>query len=160
MPGRAAIKVLIVDDSAPVRRTLAALLAGDTAVAVVGTADDPLHAMEAMAVDWPDVIVLDVEMQRMDGMGFLRRVMRERPTPVVICSTLTERGIEATRLALAAGAVAVVAKPRPGLEQVSFARALDLLRVVKKAARYAPTGFAPGTAGAPPPRAGAKPVGA
>ena len=144
MPGRTAIKVLIVDDSAPVRRTLAALLAWDTAVAVVGTAGDPLHAMEAMAVDWPDVIVLDVEMQRMDGMGFLRRVMRERPTPVVICSTLTERGIEATRLALAAGAVAVVAKPQPGLEQVSFARALDLLRVVKQAARYAPTGFAPG----------------
>ena len=154
-PDRAAIKVMIVDDSAPVRRTLAALLAGDTAVAVIGTAGDPLHAMEAMAGDWPDVIVLDVEMPRMDGMGFLRRLMRERPTPVVICSTLTERGIETTRMALAAGAVAVVAKPRPGLEQVSFARALDLLRVVKAAARYDLTGFARGAAGAPPPRAAA-----
>ena len=154
-PDRAAIKVMIVDDSAPVRRTLAALLACDTAVAVIGTAGDPLHAMEAMAGDWPDVIVLDVEMPRMDGMGFLRRLMRERPTPVVICSTLTERGIETTRMALAAGAVAVVAKPRPGLEQVSFARALDLLRVVKAAARYDLTGFARGAAGAPPPRAAA-----
>jgi two-component system chemotaxis response regulator CheB len=140
-PDRPAIKVMIIDDSAPVRRTLAALLAGDPAVAVIGAAGDPLHAMDAMAVDWPDVILLDVEMPRMDGMGFLRRLMRERPTPVVICSTLTERGIETTRMALAAGAVAVVAKPRPGLEQVSFARALDLLRVVKAAARAAPAGL-------------------
>ncbi|USX21435.1 chemotaxis response regulator protein-glutamate methylesterase [Oxalobacteraceae bacterium OTU3REALA1] len=142
LPDRAAIKVMIVDDSAPVRRTLAALLAGDDAVAVIGAAGDPLHAMEVMAGDWPDVILLDVEMPGMDGMGFLRRVMRERPTPVVICSTLNEYGIETTRQALAAGAVAVVAKPRPGLEQVSFARALDLLRVVKAAARADLTGLA------------------
>ena len=153
MPDRAAIKVMIVDDSAPVRRTLAALLAGDDAVAVIGAAGDPLYAMEAMAGDWPDVILLDVEMPRMDGMGLLRRVMRERPTPVVICSTLTERGIETTRMALAAGAVAVVAKPRPGLEQVSLARARDLLRVVKAAARAAPAGLA--RAGGPTSRSNA-----
>ena len=84
------IKVLIVDDSAVVRQVMTGLLAAVPDMRVIGAAADPLLALERMKILWPDVILLDVEMPRMDGITFLKKLMAERPTPVVICSTLTE----------------------------------------------------------------------
>lgn len=86
------IKVLIVDDSAVVRQVMTALLAKDSGLDVIGAASDPIFAMAKMNQDWPDVVLLDVEMPRMDGITFLKKIMSVRPTPVVICSTLTEKG--------------------------------------------------------------------
>ncbi|WP_181687581.1 response regulator, partial [Xanthomonas oryzae] len=102
------IKALVVDDSAVVRQVLVNVLNDAADIEVIATAADPLLAIEKMRKQWPDVIVLDVEMPRMDGITFLRKIMSERPTPVVICSTLTEKGARVTMDALAAGAVAVV----------------------------------------------------
>lgn len=129
------IKVLIVDDSAVVRQVLSELLARDAEIRVLGAASDPLFALQRMQREWPDVIVLDVEMPRMDGITFLRKIMRERPTPVVVCSTLTERGTETTMQALSAGAVDVVAKPKLGLKEFLQASAQNLAHAVKAAAK-------------------------
>ncbi len=87
-----AIRVFIVDDSAVVRKVLTEMLDGITGIEVIGSAQDPIFAQARMEKDWPDVITLDVEMPRMDGISFLRKIMNERPTPVVMCSTLTEEG--------------------------------------------------------------------
>jgi len=100
----APIRVLVVDDSAVVRQVVSEILSAAPGIEVVGTASDPLFAMAKMRRDWPDVITLDVEMPRMDGISFLRQLMAERPTPVIVCSTLTSRGAETTMQALAAGA--------------------------------------------------------
>ena len=129
------IKVLIVDDSAVVRQVLIGLLSATPGIEVMPAAADPLLAMERMKLQWPDVIVLDVEMPRMDGITFLRKIMAERPTPVVICSTLTEKGAKTTMEALAAGAVAIVTKPRLGLKQFLVDAADDLVHTVQAAAR-------------------------
>jgi two-component system chemotaxis response regulator CheB len=91
--------------------------------------------MKPVRVDWPDVIVLDVEMPRMDGITFLRKLMAQRPTPVVICSTLTEKGAETTMQALSAGAVAIVTKPRIGLKQFLVDSAEDVVGAVRAAAQ-------------------------
>jgi len=128
------INVLIVDDSAVVRQVLAATLGEDAGIEVIGAAADPLFAMGKMARQWPDVIVLDVEMPRMDGITFLKKIMAERPTPVVICSTLTEKGAETTMQALAAGAVGIVAKPKMGLKRYLQDASDDLISAVKAAA--------------------------
>lgn len=130
-----AIKVMIVDDSAVVRQVLSATLDEDVGIEVIGTAVDPVFALEKMKAQWPDVIVLDVEMPRMDGITFLRRIMAERPTPVVICSTLTEKGSETALQALSAGAVCVVTKPKVGLKQFLHDCSDDLISAVKAAAR-------------------------
>ena len=130
----ARIKVMIVDDSAVVRQVLAAVLHADPRIEVIGAASDPVFALEKMYRNWPDVLVLDVEMPRMDGITFLKKIMAERPTPVVICSTLTERGAETTLQALAAGAVSVVAKPRLGVKKYLQDAAEDLVGAVKGAA--------------------------
>jgi len=111
------IRVMVVDDSAVMRQVLSEVLARESDIEVIATASDPLFAREKMARDWPDVLVLDIEMPRMDGITFLRGLMAERPTPVVICSSLTDRGAEVTMQALAAGAVEVVLKPTVGLRQ-------------------------------------------
>jgi two-component system chemotaxis response regulator CheB len=128
------IKVLIVDDSAVVRQVLAAVLRSDPALEVMNAASDPILAMERMKASWPDVIVLDVEMPRMDGLTFLRKIMSERPTPVVICSTLTEKGAKTTIEALSAGAVATIAKPKLDLKNFLNASARELISVIKDAA--------------------------
>lgn len=128
------ISVLIVDDSAVVRQVLAAVLRSDPALEVMNAASDPILAMERMKNNWPDVIVLDVEMPRMDGLTFLRKIMAERPTPVVICSTLTEKGAKTTIEALSAGAVATIAKPKLDLKNFLNASARELIAVVKDAA--------------------------
>jgi two-component system chemotaxis response regulator CheB len=127
------INVLIVDDSAVVRQVVADVLAKDPGIAVIGAVSDPLFAMERMKKDWPDVIVLDVEMPRMDGITFLRKLMGERPTPVVICSTLTERGAETTMQALAAGAVGIVTKPKAALKKFLEDSRNELIDAVKAA---------------------------
>ena len=132
------IKVLVVDDSAVVRQVLGGLIGGAPGLQVLAACADPLLAMERMKLQWPDVIVLDVEMPRMDGITFLRRLMEERPTPVVICSTLTEKGAKTTMEAMAAGAVAIVTKPRLGLKQFLSEAADELLQTVRAAARANP----------------------
>ena len=113
----AQIKVLIVDDSAVVRQVLTEQLNAIGGIQVIGSARDPLFAQKLMEKDWPDVIVLDIEMPRMDGLTFLRQLMKEHPTPVIICSTLTEKGAEVTMQAMSAGAVEIIAKPKIGLRQ-------------------------------------------
>jgi two-component system chemotaxis response regulator CheB len=129
------IKVFVVDDSAVVRQVMTGLLADDPGIEVLGSASDPIFALERMQSNWPDVIVLDVEMPRMDGITFLKKVMMERPTPVVICSTLTEKGAQTTMAALAAGAVAIVTKPKLGLKQFLGEASTEMLTTVKAAAR-------------------------
>ena len=132
------IKVMIVDDSAVVRQILTALLKAHPGIEVIDAVADPLLAMERMKSQWPDVIVLDVEMPRMDGITFLKKIMQERPTPVVICSTLTEKGARTTMEALAAGAVAIITKPKLGLKQFLKDSSEDLVMAVKAAAGATP----------------------
>ncbi|HEX8613994.1 MAG TPA: chemotaxis response regulator protein-glutamate methylesterase [Telluria sp.] len=129
------IKVLIVDDSAVVRQVVAGVLGADPRIEVMGAAADPLLAIDYMRRQWPDVIVLDLEMPRMDGLTFLRKIMTERPTPVIICSTLTEAGARVTIDALAAGAVAIIQKPKLGLKSFLSAASDDLTSAVLGAAR-------------------------
>jgi len=128
------IKVMVVDDSAVVRQVLVELLREDKGIEVIGAAADPLYALERMKAQWPDVIVLDVEMPRMDGVTFLRKIMQEHPTPVVICSTLTEAGAPTTLEALAAGAVTVITKPKIGLKQFLTDSARELVSAIRTAA--------------------------
>jgi len=131
----ASIKVMVVDDSAVVRQVVTELLSADAGIEVIGAAADPLLAMTRMQIRWPDVIVLDIEMPRMDGITFLKKIMAEHPTPVVICSTLTEKGAQTSMAALAAGAVAIITKPKLGLKQFLVDAADDLVAAVKAAAR-------------------------
>ena len=129
----ATIQVMIVDDSAVVRKHLSDLLTA-AGIEVIATAADPLFALPKMRARWPDVLVLDVEMPRMDGISFLRQLMAERPTPVVMCSTLTEAGCETTLQALAAGAVSFVTKPKLGLRAFLEDSSNGLVEAVRAAA--------------------------
>jgi two-component system chemotaxis response regulator CheB len=129
-----AIKVMIVDDSAVVRQVLTKLLAAAPGIEVQHAVSDPLLAMERMKTQWPDVIVLDVEMPRMDGITFLRKIMSERPTPVVICSTLTEKNAKTTVETLSAGAVAIVTKPKLDLKKYLYDSIDDIVSAVRDAA--------------------------
>lgn len=129
------IKVMLIDDSAVVRQVLQALLDKEPDIEVSGVASDPLFAMDKMQRDWPDVIVLDIEMPRMDGITFLKKIMHERPTPVVICSSLTEKGAETTMQALAAGAVEIITKPKVGLKGFLQQASAELLAAVRSAAQ-------------------------
>lgn len=129
------IKVMVIDDSAVVRQVVTALLEIDTQIEVIGAASDPLLAMVRMKTQWPDVIVLDIEMPRMDGITFLKKIMSERPTPVVICSSLTEHSTELSLAALAAGAVSIINKPKIGLKQFLHDASVNLTTAIKAAAR-------------------------
>ncbi|WP_238012711.1 chemotaxis response regulator protein-glutamate methylesterase [Dactylosporangium sp. AC04546] len=111
------IRTIVVDDSAVVRQVLTARLSAEPGIAVTGAASDPIFAMRLMQREWPDVLVVDIEMPRMDGITFVRQVMAIRPTPIVVCSTLVGPGARATMDALAAGAVSAVPKPTTGLKQ-------------------------------------------
>ena len=127
------VRVLIVDDSATMRSLISAVLRRDPVISVVGTAADPLEARAAIKELNPDVITLDVEMPNMNGLEFLEKIMRLRPMPVVMVSTLTQAGTDVTLAALEVGAVDAVAKPAPGVPaQEAFA---DLADKVKIAAR-------------------------
>lgn len=129
------IRVLIVDDSAVVRQALADVLASDPEISVIGTAPDPYVAAEKIRLEVPDVITLDVEMPRMDGLTFLRKIMTQHPMPVVICSSLTEAGAVTTLRALEYGAVDIILKPRMGARQFLEENRIRLLDAVKAAAR-------------------------
>lgn len=137
------IRVLIVDDSAVIRQVVSQLLGVDPGIEVIGSAADPLIAIERMKKEWPDVLVMDVEMPRMDGITFLRKIMAERPTPVIICSTLTEKGAQTTIEAMSAGAVAIITKPKLGVKQFLNDASSDLVAAVKSAAVVNPRRLAP-----------------
>ncbi len=143
-PGvNAPIRVLIVDDAALVRQMLSKMLSADPAIEVVGTAPDPFVAREKIKKLRPDVLTLDVEMPKMDGITFLRNLMRLRPMPVVMVSTLTEKGAQVTLEALELGAIDFVAKPKMDLAHSLDASAEEIVSKVKTAAmarpRAAPT---------------------
>lgn len=106
------IRVLIVDDSASVRQALAKVLTEEGDIEIIGAAGDPFMAAKKLQEDVPDVITLDVEMPKMDGITFLRKLMSQHPIPVVMCSSLTESGSETLMQAMEAGAVDVILKPK------------------------------------------------
>ena len=138
-------RVIVVDDSALVRSLLAEIINRQPDMECIGTANDPLVAREMIREKNPDVITLDIEMPKMDGIDFLGRIMRLRPMPVLMISTLTERGAEVTMRALELGAVDFVAKPRIGVanglsqlsteivEKIRIAAAAQVHRIVKPA---------------------------
>jgi len=129
------IRVLIVDDSALVRQTLTDILQSDPEIEIMGTASDPFVAARRMQQEVPDVITLDIEMPRMDGITFLRKIMAQRPVPVVVCSSLAEMGSETLSQAWEAGAVEVIAKPRVGTAQFLLESKIGICDVIKAAAR-------------------------
>jgi two-component system, chemotaxis family, protein-glutamate methylesterase/glutaminase len=132
-------RVLIIDDSALVRSLLTEIVNREPDLEAIGAAPDPLVAREMIRALSPDVLTLDVEMPKMDGLDFLERLMRLRPTPVVMVSTLTERGAEATFKALELGAIDFVSKPRLGIAAGLHDLALDIcekIRVASKARLY------------------------
>lgn len=129
------VRVLIVDDSISMRAMLAALLWQDPHIEVIGTAPEPHTAREMIRVLNPDVVTLDIEMPGMDGLSFLEKIMRLRPMPVVMCSTLTARGAEATIEALRLGAVDCIAKPSGNAQEMAQHGAL-LRKMVREAARF------------------------
>lgn len=128
------VKVLIVDDSAVVRQTLSEILSSDPEIEVIGTAADPYIAAKRMVDDVPDVITLDVEMPKMDGLTFLQKVMSQHPIPVVMCSSLTERGCATGLRALELGAVDIITKPKLGVQQFLEESRIQLCDSVKAAA--------------------------
>ena len=128
------IHVLIVDDSALVRQTLTEVLSSDPGIEVIATASDPFVAAERISERVPDVITLDIEMPRMDGLTFLQKIMAQHPIPVVICSSLAEEGAQSALKALEYGAVEIIAKPRVGSKQFLEDSRLMLCQAVKAAA--------------------------
>ena len=126
---------MIIDDSAVVRQVLSEIINKTPGLRVMAAAPDPLYALEKMQREWPDVIVLDVEMPRMDGITFLRKIMDEHPTPVVLCSTLTEKGADTTMQAMAAGAVEIIVKPKLALKRFLEESSAALVNAIKAAAQ-------------------------
>ncbi|HVY33604.1 MAG TPA: chemotaxis protein CheB, partial [Caulobacteraceae bacterium] len=128
------IRVLVVDDSSTMRTLIAAILTSDPDITVCGQARDPIEARQMIKDLNPDVVTLDVEMPNMTGIEFLERIMRLRPTPVVMCSTLTQRGAEITLEALEIGAVECVGKPVDGLDSADdFAQLPTKVKIAAKA---------------------------
>lgn len=132
--GAAKIRVLIVDDSAVVRQTLRDVLSSDPEIEVIATAGDPFVAAERIAEQVPDVITLDIEMPRMDGLTFLKKIMSQHPIPVVICSSLADEGAQSTLKALEYGAVDIITKPRLGTKQFIEESCIAICGTVKAAA--------------------------
>ncbi|WP_291327473.1 chemotaxis response regulator protein-glutamate methylesterase [Desulfovibrio sp. UCD-KL4C] len=131
-------RVLIVDDSALVRNSLIRLFKTDPDIEVVGSAADPFLAAKIMETVIPDVITLDIEMPKMDGLTFLRKLMTQHPIAVVICSTLTEKGSDSYMKALELGAVEVITKPKVGTRQFFEEACIRVCDVVKAAALTKP----------------------
>lgn len=129
------INVIVVDDSALVRQVLTEIIKTDSSLNLLYTAADPIFALDKMKNEWPDVIVLDIEMPRMDGITFLKKIMAERPTPVVICSTLTIENSETTMQALSSGAVDIITKPQIGLKNFLTDSSGKLIDAIKGAAK-------------------------
>jgi two-component system chemotaxis response regulator CheB len=129
------IRVLIVDDSAVVRQTMAEILSSDPQIEVMATAADPFIAADRIKEEIPDVITLDVEMPRMDGITFLQKIMSQHPIPVVMCSSLTEGGSETALKALEYGAVEIIQKPRMGTKQFLEESKVRICDAVKAASQ-------------------------
>src|SRR5579871_778599 len=129
------IRVLVVDDSAVMRHLLTEILSSDSAIDVVGSAPDPFVARDEIKALDPDVLTLDVEMPRMDGLAFLRNLMRLHPMPVVMCSSLTQQGASVTLDALSLGAIDFVAKPAIDAVHGLKESAEEIIAKVKVAAR-------------------------
>lgn len=132
------IRVLVVDDSASVRQTLTEILESDPDIKVIASAADPFFAAQKIEKEIPDVITLDVEMPRMDGITFLKKVMSQHPIPVVICSSLTDKGAETTLKAMEYGAVEIIRKPKVGTKQFLEESRIMICDAVKAAARVSP----------------------
>jgi len=132
------IHVLIVDDSSVVRQTLSEILNSDPGIEVMATAADPFIAAEKIKEQLPDVITLDIEMPRMDGLTFLQRIMAQRPIPVVICSSLAEEGSETAFKALEYGAMEIITKPRMGTKRFLEESKIRICDAVKAAAMARP----------------------
>jgi len=128
------IGVLIVDDSAVVRQTLRDVLESDSEIEVIATAGDPFVAADRIAERVPDVITLDIEMPRMDGLTFLKKLMSQHPIPVVICSSLADEGAQSTLRALEYGAVEIITKPKMGTKQFLEESQIEICNAVKAAA--------------------------
>lgn len=128
------IRVLIVDDSAVVRQTMSEVLSADPEIDIIGTASDPYVAAERMKEEVPDVILMDIEMPRMDGLTFLQKIMSQHPIPVIICSSLAEQGAQNAFKAMEYGAVDIIAKPRVGTKQFLEESRVLLCQAVKGAA--------------------------
>lgn len=129
------IRVLVVDDSAVVRQSLTAILGADPEIEVAGAVGDPYQAAARLRRDVPDVITLDVEMPRMDGITFLRKLMSQHPIPVVVCSSLAEEGAETTFKAIEYGAVDIISKPRIGTKEFLMESSIRICDTVKAAAQ-------------------------
>ena len=129
------IRVLIVDDSAVIRQTLSAIISSDPELEVIGTASDPYVAASKIAEEVPDVITLDIEMPRMDGLTFLRKIMSQHPIPIIIISSLTAKGSESAILAMEYGAVSVLKKPvlSSDLKGVAAQTIIDIVKGAAKA---------------------------
>lgn len=126
------IKVLLVDDSAVVRQVVQDILSKQRDIEL-RVAQDPIFAKEKMKNDWPDVLILDMEMPRMDGLTFLKQIMNHRPTPIIICSSLTEQGAEITLQALSAGAFSIMTKPTLGVKDFFNSSSASLLNLIRSA---------------------------
>jgi two-component system chemotaxis response regulator CheB len=129
------IRVLVMDDSAFVRQALKDLLESDPEIQVMGTASDPYEAVELIRTEVPDVITLDIEMPRVDGLTFLEKLMSQHPIPVVICSTLPEAGSNVALAALARGAVDIITKPKLGAKRFLEEARICICDVVKSASQ-------------------------
>jgi two-component system chemotaxis response regulator CheB len=129
------INVMIIDDSAVVRQTLVDILSSDPHIKVMATATDPFDAAERLREGIPDVITLDVEMPRMDGITFLKKLMLQHPIPVVMCSSLTEKGSDLAFQALEAGAVEIIQKPKLGTMKFLVESQVRICDAVKAAAQ-------------------------
>jgi two-component system chemotaxis response regulator CheB len=129
------IKVMIVDDSSIVRQLVQEYLNKESDIEVIATAIDPIFAREIMAQQWPDVLLLDIDMPRLDGITFLKQIMAERPTAVIICSALTEQNADLCLAALSAGALSVINKPAIGFKNFIQDASADLISAIRVAAR-------------------------
>jgi two-component system chemotaxis response regulator CheB len=129
------IGVLIVDDSAVVRQALCDILDHEDDIEVIGTAQDPYFAAEKIAEIKPDVIILDIEMPRMDGLTFLSKIMSQHPIPVIICSSLTDSGSDSAIKALSLGAIDIITKPRLGTRQFLEESRIRIADAVRGASR-------------------------
>jgi two-component system chemotaxis response regulator CheB len=127
------IQVMIVDDSAVVRQTMSSLLSEDPQIEVAATAADPIIAQHKLEKANPDVIILDIEMPRMDGLTFLKQLMHDRPIPIIICSSKTEKGSQNALKAMEYGAVEIIQKPKVGTKQFLEESKVTITDAVKAA---------------------------